>query len=128
MSSEQQSVRWTMPGWAAELILQTLKLDSESAAFDPALRIRIAVALKSINRTGVSVGTQPGQAGFDLFRLSKSKAEVDISPNTLRAYNQQGLPFYHRGKAIFVSKAELATFIMYAPYNNTPDIGAEVEA
>ena len=50
-------------------------------------------------------------SGFDLFRLTKSKDEVDLCPNTLRAYNKQGLPFYRRGKAVFVSKAELAQFI-----------------
>lgn len=48
---------------------------------------------------------------FDLFRLSKSKDVVDVCPNTLRGYFTQGLPFYKKGKAIFVSKSELATFI-----------------
>ena len=39
--------------------------------------------------------------GFDLFRLSKSKEIVDVSPNTLRAFNRAkpGLPFYKTGKA-----------------------------
>jgi len=54
---------------------------------------------------------QNGGNGFDLFRLSISKDVVDVSPNTLRSYNRQGLPFYRRGKAVFVSKAELAAFI-----------------
>lgn len=49
--------------------------------------------------------------GFDLFRLTKSKDIVDVCPNTLRGYFKMGLPFYKRGKAIFVSKTELATFI-----------------
>ena len=48
---------------------------------------------------------------FDLFRLSKSKAVVDLAPNTLRAYFKAGLPFYKRGKAIFVSRAETVAFI-----------------
>jgi hypothetical protein len=48
---------------------------------------------------------------FDLFRLSKSKAVVDISPNTLRSYNRDGLPFYKQGKAVFVSRTELDRFI-----------------
>lgn len=48
---------------------------------------------------------------FDLFRLSKSKAVVDICPNTLREYSKQGLKFYKRGKAVFVSKTELEQFI-----------------
>jgi hypothetical protein len=50
--------------------------------------------------------------GFDLFRLSKSKAAVDVCPNTIRAYFRQGLPCYKRGKAVFVSRSELAQFIM----------------
>ena len=48
---------------------------------------------------------------FDLFRLTKSKATVDLAPNTLRAYHDQGLPFYRRGKAVFISKSELDAFI-----------------
>ena len=56
------------------------------------------------------------QAGsFDLFRLSKSKAVVDVSPNTLRAYFKAGLNFYKRGKAIFVSRAEVDAFIRNGP-------------
>ena len=48
---------------------------------------------------------------FDLFRLSKSKAAVDLAPNTLRAYFKDGLNFYKRGKAIFVSRAEVDAYI-----------------
>jgi len=48
---------------------------------------------------------------FDLFRLSKSKEAVDVCANTIRAYFKEGLPFYKMGKAIFVSRAQLAQFI-----------------
>ena len=48
---------------------------------------------------------------FDLFRLSKSKQVVDVSSNTLRAYNRQGLPFHRQGKVVFVSRRELDEFI-----------------
>jgi hypothetical protein len=48
---------------------------------------------------------------FDLFRLSNSKKTVDICANTLREYHRRGLPFYRQGKAVFVSKVELALFI-----------------
>ncbi len=75
-------------------------------------------ALQSINRTGLLPKTIQMDSGFDLFRLSKSKEVVDVCSNTLREYNRQGLPFYHRGKAIFVSKTELAQFIMYAPWDS----------
>jgi hypothetical protein len=54
---------------------------------------------------------QSGESGFDLFRLSKSKEVVDVCSNTIRAYFKQGLPCYQRGKAVFVSKTELAAFI-----------------
>jgi hypothetical protein len=50
-------------------------------------------------------------SGFDLFRLSKSKREVDLSPNTLRAYFKRGLPHFKMGKAIFISRAQLHQFI-----------------
>ena len=92
-----------------------MRLDSESAAFDPRLRKQIGLALGSIGETVVAGKPQRQDSCFDLFRLSKSKAVVDISSNTLRSYNKQGLPFYHRGKAIFVSKTELASFIRFAP-------------
>jgi hypothetical protein len=52
------------------------------------------------------------QEPFELFRLSKSKTAVDVCPNTLRAYFKQGLQFYKKGKAVFVSRTELARFIM----------------
>ena len=48
---------------------------------------------------------------FDLFRLSKSKETVDLCSNTLRKFHAEGLPFYRKGKAVFISKAELAQFI-----------------
>ncbi len=48
---------------------------------------------------------------FGFFRLSKSKLAVDVCPNTLRAYNSQGLPFYRIGKSVFVNYAELESFI-----------------
>lgn len=50
-------------------------------------------------------------ANFDLFRLTKSKAAVDISANTLRGYHKQGLPLYRRGRAVFVSRRDLAIFL-----------------
>lgn len=50
---------------------------------------------------------------WDLFRLSKSKEIVDLAPNTLRAYQREGgISFYQRGKAVFVSRAEVAAYIM----------------
>jgi len=54
--------------------------------------------------------TQSGNS-FDLFRLGKSKSIVDLCANTIRSYFEDGLPCYKRGKATFVSKAELAAFI-----------------
>jgi len=54
---------------------------------------------------------QPQPVNFGMFRLSKSKETVDVCPNTLRQYHREGLPFYKRGKAVFVSMAELEDFI-----------------
>jgi len=47
----------------------------------------------------------------DLFRVSKSKQAVDLSPGTIRNYHRQGLPIYRRGRAAFVSLAEFELFI-----------------
>lgn len=66
---------------------------------------------KRFNISQPIAGPAETSNGFDLFRLGKSKQEVDICANTLRAYFKQGLRFYKRGKAIFVSKSELAAFI-----------------
>jgi hypothetical protein len=52
------------------------------------------------------------QSGFDMFRLSRAKAVVDVTPNTLRKYHKMGLNFYRMGTAVFVSRTELAHFIV----------------
>jgi hypothetical protein len=57
------------------------------------------------------VGHSAEPAGFDLFRLSRSKDVVDVCSNTLREYHRQGLPFYRNGRAVFVSKSELEQFL-----------------
>lgn len=46
-------------------------------------------------------------SNFDLFRLSKAKDIVDISPNTIRKMFVEGLPSYRHGVAVFISKREL---------------------
>lgn len=48
---------------------------------------------------------------FEMVRLSRAKAVLDVCPNTLRSYAKQGLPLYRMGRAVFVSKTELAAFI-----------------
>lgn len=53
----------------------------------------------------------PHQSGFDFFRISHSKREVDLSPNTVRAFAKEGLRLYRSGKITFVSKTELGFFI-----------------
>jgi hypothetical protein len=111
MNGSPTLVQWTLPSWAAELILETLKLDSESTAFDPRLRKQLAAALAAVVEGKSKAAHAPPGHGFDLFRLTKSKQTVDVCPNTLRAYQRQGLPFYRQGKAIFVSKTELAVFL-----------------
>ena len=54
---------------------------------------------------------QNAAAGFDLCRLSKSKALVDLAPNTIRSYAKEGLSLYRKGRAVFFSRAELDQFI-----------------
>lgn len=52
-----------------------------------------------------------GDRQFDMFRLSKAKAAVDLCSNSIRGYAKEGLPLYRRGRAVFVSKTELERFI-----------------
>jgi hypothetical protein len=54
---------------------------------------------------------QSSETSFEMFRLSRSKQTVDICPNTLRSWHAAGLKFYRIGKAVFISRAELAAFI-----------------
>jgi len=51
MTKDHTLIQWTLPRWAAELILETIKLDSKSSAFDPALRKELAGALETITET-----------------------------------------------------------------------------
>ena len=46
--------------------------------------------------------------GFDLFRKSHAKDEVDVDAKTL---DQWGLPFYQMGGCFFGSKSELEALI-----------------
>lgn len=107
-------VHWSMPEWAADLILKAITGGIESGGIDENTRNALLAAAKAINRNVTAPVHLEDRGSFDLFRLSKSKQAVDICPNTLRSYNKQGLPFYHRGKAVFVSKLELAAFIVHA--------------
>jgi hypothetical protein len=54
---------------------------------------------------------QQVSANFDLVRLTKSKKEVDLASNTIRAYAREGLSLYRKGRAVFFSRAELEQFI-----------------
>lgn len=63
----------------------------------------------------MSIAANRGTGSFDLFRLSKSKAVVDLAPNTLRSYFKDGLTYYKRGKCIFVAKSEVEDFIRRGP-------------
>ncbi len=49
MNKNQATVQWTLPKWAAALIIETLKLDCESCRFDPELRKQLAAALDAIS-------------------------------------------------------------------------------
>ena len=48
---------------------------------------------------------------FEMFRISKAKAVVDLAPNTLRAYVRDGLPTYRKGRTVWFSKTEVAAFL-----------------
>jgi len=65
---------------------------------------------------------------FDLFRLSKSKSAVDVSPNTIREYARQGLKLRRLGRAVFVSRTELDRFILQRAEPFVPSIKQTVVA
>lgn len=46
---------------------------------------------------------------FDLCRISHAKREVDLAPNTIRAY--AGLGLHRVGKVVFFSRSELMNLI-----------------
>lgn len=48
---------------------------------------------------------------FDLVRITASKREVNLAPNTIRALFTQGLRAYRHGKMVFFSKSELEMLI-----------------
>jgi len=51
-------------------------------------------------------------ASFDLCRLSRAKAEVDVCSNTIRKYHRLGyMQLFHTGRAAWFSKAELMEVI-----------------
>ena len=89
-----------------------LHLFSRSKTLNVKSLKRNAVGRSTAVGNGDGVSSGDGGAGFDLFRLSRSKAIVDLAPNTLRKYNRSGLNFYRRGKAVFISKMELRDFII----------------
>jgi len=51
MNKEHSPIQWTLPMWAADLIRETIALDSRSGAFDPSLRQELSEALDEINET-----------------------------------------------------------------------------
>lgn len=64
-----------------------------------------------MNALSLSTSAEGRPEGFDWFRLSTSKDEVNLSANTIRAYFKKGLPHYKINKVCFVSKGELSAFI-----------------
>jgi hypothetical protein len=48
---DRTRIQWMLPAWAAELIRQTIEMDSRSGAFDPALRDELAAAFETITET-----------------------------------------------------------------------------
>lgn len=118
MKTHNQFVNWSMPEWAGDVIIKAIEGDLASNGFDRKIRDALREAAMTINRSFARPIKAEASCGFDLFRLTKSKTVVDICPNTLRSYNKQGLPFYCRGKAVFVSKSELAEFIVHAPHHD----------
>lgn len=54
MSKNHTRVQWTLPTWAADLIFETLQLDSESKALNRELRKELVAALETVTETDLS--------------------------------------------------------------------------
>ena len=50
-------------------------------------------------------------ASAEMVRITKAKAAVDISSNTIRAFQKRGLPLYKIGRATFFSRSDLEAFL-----------------
>jgi hypothetical protein len=48
VKKDQSPVQWSLPRWAADLIRETIELDSRSGAFDAKLRRELSAALAGI--------------------------------------------------------------------------------
>jgi hypothetical protein len=59
MNKDQSRVQWTLPRWAADLIRETIELDSRSGAFDHALRQELSEALGEFDQTDLSRKIKP---------------------------------------------------------------------
>ena len=62
MNKEQSPVHWTLPKWAADLIRETIELDSRSGAFDYALGQELSEALHQIEQTDLSGPENPNRS------------------------------------------------------------------
>lgn len=59
----------------------------------------------------LQVQRQAAETPFDLVKITRTKVELNISPNTVRAMFRAGLPHYRCGKLVLVSRADVAAFI-----------------
>ena len=55
--------------------------------------------------------TSPSVSNWELCRISHAKREVDLAPNTIRAYGKLGLRLHRVGKVVFFSRSELTNLI-----------------
>lgn len=53
MNPDERPVHWNLPTWAAELIRETIEMDSRSPAFDHELRHRLSEALGAIEEVNL---------------------------------------------------------------------------
>jgi hypothetical protein len=59
MRKDHTLVQWTLPKWAADLIFETAKLDSESIRLEPQMRKQLAAALDAVTEIDLP---QPGKS------------------------------------------------------------------
>jgi len=95
MKKDHTLVQWTMPKWAAELIFESVKLDSESIHVDRPLRKELARALDTITETELPKKSNMTERKFHrtAFRLeiiSREPVEKTVALDTMHHMITQG--------------------------------------
>jgi len=66
--------------------------------------------MSSLTLSRVTVA-EPASPIGDLFKITKAKSVVGVSPNTVRTLFAHGLPYYKLGRLVMVSRSEFEALV-----------------